>query len=837
MKKISKMALTMLAFVFCFATALICTACGKAKIARAYVKSGLETVVARSDDKTLDTSNVIVTLVYSDKKTKEVNASVLEFSEIDLKTISKQKMTITYTEEDYSFEVEIEVVATDADVYAIEQMESKLLNEFNAKRNATGETSEFCDKNQPLYVGNDNKFDLRIVASGVNGSGEQVDEIKKLRTKLSIWKVVGRVETLLEGQELENTVEYDNINTYLKFKDSVVDKTFKIRITPERVADEYAEDCYIEATFTVVDGWNVYDAKDLSLYDNTNIEEVSGNGGAWTALKQEWGFMDKDGNSTVNVNALILQSDIAVVKEYLPRDYFWHDAGSGYNASQNYADVYKKVTTDAGIEFVGTPIDRSDAGLYTRQMNNGDTFNFIGNYFQIDLSMFPKMVVEFRDADPSSMAENAGAQGYVSTEEGKELYITAHLCVFYSQTLDETVVDTETQVNWKNFNFNGNGAISKSPANSGAICLMKNRKTNYYTYNTITNNFYIGYFFEGGNKFQDQRNEKIGTYIVDSCKGYNSYQSLFYLWGADNMIIKYSEFKWAGGPAIIADHAQKDGSDINTGYIPKIDIIKSTVESVVTSKSFWFSNYGMSPAAAQIATSEQLFDGSNSLLNTGKTIFADAEKSAMNIPVVLMGGQGYARFFKTEGEYNDYYSTDPKVVKPSVYGLDLMRSTEQMGGQNLQDIAMSEGSIFFESSGNGGVINSNVETNGMTTTGYLKVESLYAGLCSINSAFKVEGWESLDFNVKKATLCQLVACAEQASAGSIQTVYGLGYKNGWFKQINTNGKTNADLLSAVQAQISAWELREGNYHTGEYINLYTNLGIGVMIGLYDKETA
>lgn len=824
----------MLSFVFCFTTALICTACGKTEIARAYVKSGLESVVVRSDTDTLDTSKVVVTIVFENKKTKDVDASKLEFGTIDLSKIEKQKLSIKIKDYDYSFDYEIEVVASDADVNSIQQFESELINAFNSKRTATEEQSSFYDKDQPLYVGNDNLFDLRILASGEDASGNDVDNIRRVRTTLSMWEVVNEAEILLTQEQIDEIATYDNINTTFKFADSVINRTFKVRIEPVNADEVFAEDLYVEATFTVIDGWNVYDAKNLSIYDNVNEVEI-GSVGAWTDLKTQWGLLD------TTTNALILQADIKITKEDVPADYFWT------KNSQNYADVN---TTVAGkIDFLGTPIDRVDGGLYKRKINNGETFNFIGNYFQIDLTEFPKAVIEYRDADPDSMAAAAGAQGYVMVKddekETKDSYITSHLSVFYTYTDEDDPIDTETTVNWKNFNFSGNGAITKSPENSGAIILMKNAQTNFYTYNTVTNNFYISYFFEGGNKIQDTRNPLIGEFVVDSCKGYNSFQSLFYLWGADHTIIKNSEFKGAGGPAIIANQANKTGSDINTGRVPKIDVYNSVIESIVTAGSFWFSNYGMGKAATNIAGSDKIFTGvdeegnKNGLLDTGKTILADKSKQAMNIVVVIMDGmdqcQGYARFFESEEDYFNYYD-DSVVDKPNVYGLDMMRDSKQLGGQNLADLAKTTGSNIFESSGNGGIINDNVATNGITTIGYLKVESLYAGLCAMNSAFAQEGRSKVDFNTNLQTLCGLIAGAEQAQAGSIKTVYDLGFTKGWFEEIeNASSMENSALLSAVQAQISAWTATGGNYYTGKYINLYTSMNIGAMIEIYDQE--
>ena len=67
------------------------------------------------------TFNTIVIYTYDDSSTKEVPAFKLKFSEIDTDTIAKQTLTITYDEEEYSFDVQINVVTSEVDINSIEQ--------------------------------------------------------------------------------------------------------------------------------------------------------------------------------------------------------------------------------------------------------------------------------------------------------------------------------------------------------------------------------------------------------------------------------------------------------------------------------------------------------------------------------------------------------------------------------------------------------------------------------------------------------------------------------------------------------------------------------------------
>ena len=846
MKNITKV---MMSLVFCLITVFSVTACGKVEIKSAAVKNGtLETTIVKGEE--LVTSNTIVIYTYDDNSTKEVPASKLKFSEIDTDTIAKQTLTITYDEEEYSFDVQINVVASEADVNSIEQLESQVVNDYNRKRLAnSSKESSFIDHDEPLYVGNDNKFDFRIIASGEDGAGNEVDELRKVRTNIEVYEKEGlSYDKQLTGDALDAVVTIDNENNTLKFAEDVIDREFKIVVTAVNADPDYADYTYFNAFIKVVDGYNVYEAYELSIYDNVNKD------GAWTALKNEWGLTD------VTAKSLILQQDISIDKDVVPSSYLWSEE------SPNYATVNSKV--NGAVDFIGTPIDKRGTGIYHRKINNGETFNFIGNYFQIDLSEFPKMVIESTDAEPEPVAKAAGATGYVISEEGKESYITSHFCVFYTEGVASNIT-SETQVNWKNFNFNGNGEIGPDPENSGAILLMKDKIVNFKAYNTLMNCFYIGYFFEYGNKIDAiNYNEYIGEFEVDSCKGYDSFQDLFYTYGAEHVLIKNSEFIGAGGPAIIACHSGLENGDINTGYPTTIDIVESNIESKVTASSFWFSNYGMSSYVSDIASADQLYtavDGAgnpiNGLTNTGKTIIPEVKdgKSVMNIIAVLLPDnrigacQGYIRVFDTVEDYEAYYDEDP-TNNPEVYGLDMMRTTKQIPGvANIADLALTQDVHFLESSGNGGYVNSGVASNLITTQESIvlqKINGLHDLMknmgAKLGANMEVPGFASITLEQQKAALIQGITTAVTTYGAYVNAdaIYDAG------RGIKISNDSTIDLIMEVSnwselndqqklanltAQINSINIK--SYADGDYINLYTGMGLGGVIALYDQPAA
>ena len=675
MKKVQK---TLLVISFIFLSVLALTACNEAdKIKSAIVKSGtLETTIIKGE--TLDTSNVIAVVTYKNGEIEEVPASQLTFGAVDTSNVGNVTLKITY--KDYSFNVTISVVATEADVNSIISLESQLLTDYNSnKSEQSNEQEQFMDGNQPLYVGDDNAFNFRIKASGIDPKGELVSNLEKVRTIVTVeLKNADNTYTILSGDALTNMVSIDTENTTLDFTEQALGKEFRVTVKAANADEGYEENATKFTTnLVVVDAYNVYTAKELSVYDNFKS--------GWAEIKAELGLTD------VNVNGIVLQNDVLITKDDVRQDLFWT------KDTPNYSTVQAK--TDLTLE--GTPIDDGGTGIYHRTIKDGEEFNFYGNYFSVNLSAFPKMI-----------AEGKNGSSVVQVGDNAE-YMTAHLCVFYTTNNSSSKIQSPTQVNWENLYFIGNGELNADPLNSGAILLMKNTEVNFNAYNTVMHNFYIGYFMQLG----DVNNEFDGEYVIDSCKGYNSYQCLFYSWGAEHLVIKNSEFKNAGGPAIIVDHCNMQNNNPETGNPSRVDIVNSNIESKVTGKEPWFTVYGATEIVGQLTQAEMLYDGTAGLPDTGKTIFAGyADENGkpvgqLNLICAMKSGEaqgltasrikGYVRVFNTEDDYNRYYEGDTTVT----YGLDMEKE------DSLITKAMSNGVNYLESNGNGGYINSGFAEN------------------------------------------------------------------------------------------------------------------------------
>lgn len=871
----------LVALVFAFMAFVGLTGCGKGdEIVGAQIVSGsIATTVARGGS--VDTSRMKAQIRYKEADTKVVNANELEIVQApDTSVVGETTMKVRYG--DYEFTVTIRVVASEADVNSISLLESQLIKDFTANTkhnpNATEleKRDEFYDITQPHLVGDDNAFDFRINAAGRDSANRYVGDIEKVRTNISIAKKDGNQFVTLTDAEKEEYIDaIDTENTRIDFSQAAADDEMVFQVVVEAVnKDLTAEEnaTKFTAVLHIIDGYNVYNATDLSIYDNDN------RGGIWTDKKTATGMAGK------TTNAVILQDNITVTKEDVPAGYFWDAKTQGdhsnYKVRMNKLKELEQTEEDL---LDGTLINDATTGLYRRIIANGDEFRFEGNYFKIDLSQFPKAVSENTIATATDKV--------VSKKAGTA--ITSYMSTFWNSTDNEAapeahfyISNPDTSYNIRNVRFYGNGSLNNEVENSGALILMKHGYANFNAYNTIQHNYYIGYFMEYGvlegelnsqGVLSDQYHENTGTFIVDTCKGYNSYQDLFYGYGAERVIIKNSEFVRAGGPAIVAAfHGNIEFEPNKRASWEKPSnfyIINSRVESEVVGTEAWFKNYGATPVVQQFALLEELFSGEMGIANTGKSIFTEGSTSAvtkLNMVGIVYNAnmkgispaysQGSIRVFDTQAEYDNFLAHGEAA--DSTFGLD----NAKMYNGKFAHLFTGE-SIYLESEGAGGYINQNVGDNFDTTAlGNLLNLAMYkmaagavataidggapeALFASVNLGTEASFGQKT-FVEQTAALKEIYAALSTVPAVSPQLsgelliagIYneargqlaGLGfelpgmdteYANSMIKQLN--------ILSGIMDQAASYNL--ASFSAGTHLNIYLPLGIGAMIGLTGQD--
>jgi hypothetical protein len=219
-----------------------------------------------------------------------------------------------------------------------------------------------------------------------------------------------------------------------------------------------------------------------------------------------------------------------------------------------------------------------------------------------------------------------------------------------------------------------------------------------------------------------------GHYRIDYCKGYDAYQALLFAHGAKDMLVTNSEFIGSCGPAIISvfrdyedyrefldqPEAEKDWDEYDF-YPTKLDVVDSTVESLITGKEPWFlvNAVGMDledllgmlegyldgsflgEQKAQLESLLQQAHVANQVVATNKTIYnPDEAGKVLNAKVAtIMDGMsgkgqyytvpalGYTRFFDSVEDYKDFYPNTSNVEM----GLQLDNHINQNMTANLAD--------------------------------------------------------------------------------------------------------------------------------------------------------
>lgn len=694
MKKVGKIFITLLLCIVSFG---VFTACQQTGIASAAIEYGtFATTVVKDTDPVYD--DIRVRFTYHDGTVKYAGTEDLVFGQVNTSTTGSKILKISYG--DYSFTVKIKVIATEDQVSSIISMKSKLLLDYNANRTEQdNKQEEFYIKDQPLYVGIDNPFNFRLSTVGLDDSHDMVTGIQNVATTLTVKIKESDTFRLLTEKELSENTYFELLpNNEFQFTESAKNEVFHISMEAQNPAEDYdLANMKFATELTVVEGFNVYDAIDLSVYDNTEatyVTQLGVEGNGWHNIKEDANLLD------VTTNAVILQNNIFVTKNDVPADWFWKTTDTDF-------DTINSLISERNLK--GSLKDIKSNGIYRRTLKDGDQFEFIGNYFSVDFSRLPKAVVQ----------DNVLSNHLNIASEEDSTYMTSHSAAFYTlykqNVLDGAITAiSSTDALWKNLYFIGNAELDQSPLNSGGIQNSVAYEVNFTAYNTIVHNTYTSYTFNLGyysdiSTPEDQSNDEsfLGNYVLDNCKAYNSYGNLIYMWGAKNLLVIDSELKNAGGPAIIADHCGMSSDNPDSGYPSNINVVNSTIESKVTGKEPWFKIYEASSFAAQLAMLDLIYQ--NPAYNT-KTIIAGMVGIEGDIPQInamivmkssgegLIGGQarGYARIFNNITDYEAFYRFENPDTS-TTHGLELNKDADGPYQKSQGDA----GGLIVQASGSG----------------------------------------------------------------------------------------------------------------------------------------
>jgi len=714
MKKVLKYIYGMIIMIIC---SIVMFGCG-VEIESITIKPGtFDTTIVKNS--LLLTGDIEAVVKYSNDTTKDITDKDLKFGSIDTSTTGIKYLEVTY--ENYTFNIKINIVESSADIATVTLFNSSIVNDYNSNiKVQENKQEEFITKTEPYYIGDDNVFNFRINAKGVDGAGNIVENLSNVRTDIKLESVTYNDNEPIYTNLSEDTISaFATINTEnstIDFNDNAIGKEFRITVS----AVNYDEDYFDEApTFNlnvkVVDGYNVYTAQDLSVLDNT------GDFG-WNDIKSS--ELQQASNS---INGVILHSDIEVKDSDLPSGLF-------YNETEANA-IGSGVTNQ---EIVGSLKDSADYQIYGRRLNSNQNFSFIGNYYQVDFSNISKVVVQNNNKDGI----------IVNEDSSKEEAITTHTCFLRFVPKDGN--QTFPKVDVKNVSFKGNGKRSSRAIESGGIILLKSNGVEFTADNTIYQDCFIGYMFE---KFDDDdridSNSDVSKYNILNTKGYNCYNSLLYFWGAKHVIIENSELISAGGPVMIVDHTNNDSATGSGGFPPKVDIINSRLESFVTGEEPWFVTYGATAIMSQIKAADAVYAAVPESIRPTFLVDKDNVEDMINIICVLKSAEsegltisrvrGSVTIFDSREDYESHVNNGDKS-----YGLYF---EDEINSNNIIDKARgvkSDGTIdanattnYFQSNKTGGYVSTNGDVNGEFYVGDYANIYLFNGMGAIFGLYPV----------------------------------------------------------------------------------------------------
>ena len=424
----------------------------------------------------------------------------------------------------------------------------------------------FYDHNQSYKVGDDNKFNVKPELT-------VLDAETYLPVSASKWLHDFNITATLEGTTVGDTYfsVVDPFNCDVKFTSEAVGKTFTINICPGGIPAERVTRFTKSIDVEVVDGYNVYNAKELGYFDTREanstedsfvLEDNSTWQCKWTEFKTANGM-----DPNYHPAALILHKDLKVTTADLPSNYFYTQA---------------EATAIGDAAAAGSLHDSAYFYLHT----TGDSITVDGNYFELDFSEIPLVTRE--NHKPTAV----GA-------------VVSHAAAFKA--------DRGNDIKFQNINMTGNAKNAVNDDDKiyggGFIFVKGAGSTTFTAYNIIAAKFFITFMGEQPH-FADS---PITTFLFDKTKCFDNYNSFLYNWGS-TMHIKNTLFRSCGGPVVIQDHTGTDDYEGQNGWIiygrTSTTIFEDcTIDNYVSGGEAWFQQFGATAIVPKIKGMSDLLGG------------------------------------------------------------------------------------------------------------------------------------------------------------------------------------------------------------------------------------
>ena len=478
-------------------------------------------------------------------------------------------------------------------------------NERNNEETDSSFEGKFMDvEDKNYYVGTDNGFKflpkLRVD-----------DEFRRFTAKIEISVVIENAPVKLSASTPSNKVvtytlqdeevaTVDIYNHVYKFEDALDGKKVIVSIEPSQDIYDWDEGALTAEFVIVKDAYNVHNAVEFSVLDNVS-DNHHWSGSPLTNVN--WANWKTENNINVVTDGIILHDNITITKEVLPEAFFWkNDVVTEYtDASGNkmYADTYA--------------YDSSD--YYWRNIEQGKSFKFLGNYFTVDMSTLPVVASNNVDCDNrlkyGDDFSNVSALKFVGAGR------------------------TKSTVTIKNVSLNGNANVSSfkdskgDPYYSGGVSMIKCKMATTNFENSIVRTSFISIFPDGG-KYEPVAGDPdaYGEVNLKYVKVYDSNQSAIFTYKENVVNLENCYMERAGGPLIMI----RDKDTTKAGWSTTLNVKDSHLVSKVCGQELFFTSKGVDSYVAMITQMNPALQGNG----FGSFVTMKGETPYINAIVLIM---------------------------------------------------------------------------------------------------------------------------------------------------------------------------------------------------------
>lgn len=483
----------------------------------------------------------------------------------------------------------------------------------------------FAETNHMYVVGNQNPWvfmpNTRVYKDSVSITPTT------LHTTVKVYLGAEKTdEALIAEDDLADYVTIDNLNyqTY-QFTQEAADKVFTIEVQPyENTNSRFI----ITFTFKVINGYNIYDAKDLSILDNWDGKPSYNDNnttGKWTEWRNANDVEFYNNITPDDVTAIVFQNNIDLRPSDVPSVQFWDKDSKGGDMTLEHAQELNSDTLSDGKTlntandidissyqyFKGSVKDRMgglydfDHGdkysefVYTRYITSG-TFTIEGNYYRLSIENYPR--VQCITADGSVFQGGEGNQGTP---------ITTHATLFAFQGKDDPTQAMNCHFIMRDLNLMGNAGRTENVQDSGGILGIKKKNAEMTMENVLSQKWFINIMNDEGHRqnaslYNSEAWSYSNSLTFKKVNMYDSYNTLVYNW-AGALNIEDCNLIGAGGPVMICDHVGNNETTAAGGAISKVNVKNSVLQSWVAGTEGWFVSYGATALANMIKATDQAY--------------------------------------------------------------------------------------------------------------------------------------------------------------------------------------------------------------------------------------